>query len=92
MHTLQSYQVAEPGQVNTIHILNSGEIISSLEDYLKFEDRFSWVNRSFIIAKMLELRKLTDTRKKSIIAIYEEGHLIREYVNVEETFRPLSFC
>jgi len=92
MPTLQSYQVAEPGQVNTIHILNSGEIISSLEDYLRFEDRFSWVNRSFIISKMLELRKLTDTRKKSVIAIYEEGHFIREYVNVEESFRPLSFC
>jgi hypothetical protein len=92
MPALQPYQVADPGQVNTIHILNSGEIISSLEDYLRFEDRFSWVNRSFIISKMLELRKLTDTRKKSIIAIYEEGHFIREYVNVEESFRPLSFC
>lgn len=92
MQTFQSYQVTEPGLVNTIHILSSGEIISSLEEYLKVEDRFSWVNRSFIIAKMLELRKVTDSRKKSIIAIYEEGHLIREYINVEETFRPLSFC
>jgi hypothetical protein len=91
MDTVQSYQIADPGSVNTIHILNSGEIISSLEEYLKFEDRFSWVNRSFIISKMLQLRKLTDSKKKSIIAIYEEGHLIREYVNVDETFRPLSF-
>lgn len=78
--------------MNTIHILNTGEIISSLEEYLKVEERFSWVNRSFIISKMLQLRKLTDNKKKSVIAIYEEGHHIREYVNVEETFRPLSFC
>jgi hypothetical protein len=91
MQPVQSYDPVDPGKVNTIHILKSGEIISSLEDYLKVEDRFAWVNRSFIISKILELRRLTDNQKKSVIAIYEEGQKIREYVNVYETFKHLSF-
>ena len=91
MSSSTSYQSGDPGIVNTIHILNTGEIISSLEEYLKVEERFAWVNRSFIITKILALRKLTDHQKKSVIAIYEEGQKIREYINVDETFKPLSF-
>jgi hypothetical protein len=67
-------------------------MISNVEDYLKFEDRFEWVDRRFIIEKMLHLRQLTDEQKRSVIVIYEDGQKIREYVNVEPTFKPLAFC
>jgi hypothetical protein len=87
-----SFHQADFGIVSTMHILNSGEIISSLAEYQKVEDRFSWVDRSFIVSKILHLRKLTDDTKRSVIVIYEEGHLIKEYVNVEHAFKPLAFC
>ena len=82
----------QPGTVNTVHILNSGEILCSLEEYMLFESRFEWVDRSHIVAKMLDLRRRTDTTRKSVIAIYEEGQRIKEFVNVDDTFIPLSFC
>lgn len=92
MSLLPSFQFRDYGIVSTIHILQSGEVISSVEDYLKVEDRFSWVDRSYIISKILHLRKLTDDHKRSVIVIYEDGHHIREYVNVEHEFIPLAYC
>jgi len=82
----------QPGTVNTVHILNSGEILCSLEQYMSFESRFEWVDRSQIVAKMLDLRRRTDKTRKSVIAIYEEGQRIKEFVNVDDSFIPLSFC
>jgi hypothetical protein len=81
-----------PGSVFTIHILNTGEIISNVEDYMKVEDRFDWVDRKFIIEKMLHLRQLTDEEKRSVIVIYEDGQQIKEFINVEPSFKPLAFC
>jgi hypothetical protein len=78
--------------VSTIHVLKSGEIISSLTDYLKVEEKFGWVDRTEIVTRVLALRDRTDNYKKSVIVIYEEGHFIREYLHVEENFRPLLFC
>jgi hypothetical protein len=92
MSLLPSLQLRDYGIVSTIHVLQSGEVISSVEDYLKVEDRFSWVDRAYIISKILHLRKLTDDRKRSVIVIYEDGHMIREYVNVEHEFIPLAYC
>ena len=92
MDTTHDRQVSERGLVSTIHVLKSGEIISSVQDYMKVEDRFSWVDRTYIIAKILDLQKKTDDRRRSYIVIYEDGNLIREYVNVDQTFKPLSFC
>ena len=80
------------GSVRTIHILNTGEIISSLAEYEKVEQRFSWVNKRDILSKLLHLRNLTDHHKLSVLVIYEDGQLIREFINVEENFKPLSFC
>ena len=91
MNSTQDYRVSERGLVSTIHVLKSGEVISSLQDYLKVEDRFSWVDRTFIVSKILELQKKTDDHKRSFIVIYEDGNLIREFVNVEQGFKPLSF-
>ncbi|HLY69237.1 MAG TPA: hypothetical protein VKR53_05880 [Puia sp.] len=88
----QSYITHHPGAVFTVHILNTGEIISNVEEYMKFEDRFEWVDRKFIIEKMLHLRQLTDEEKRSVIVIYEDGQKIREFVNVEHSFKPLAFC
>jgi hypothetical protein len=92
MDTTHDRQVSERGLVSTIHVLKSGEIISSVQDYMKVEDRFAWVDRTYIIAKILDLQKKTDDRRRSYIVIYEDGNLIREYVNVDQTFKPLSFC
>ena len=75
-----SIKFRDYGIVNTIHILRSGEVVSSVDGYMKVEDRFLWVD------------KLTDDHKRSVIVIYEEGHIIREYVNVEHEFVPLAYC
>ncbi|MBS1600024.1 MAG: hypothetical protein JST75_17490 [Bacteroidetes bacterium] len=91
MNTVDDYRVSERGVVSTIHVLNTGEIISSVQDYMKVEDRFSWVDRTFIISKILELQKKTDDRKRSFIVIYEDGNLIREFVNVDQGFKPLGY-
>ena len=92
MALLPSLPLRDYGIVSTIHILESGEVISSIEGYLKVEDRFSWVDKAFIVSKILSLRKLTDDSKRSVIAIYEDGHKIREFVNVEHEFVPLAYC
>jgi len=34
---------------------------------------------------------MTDLGKKSIIVYYEKGHQIKEHINVEANFIPLSF-
>ncbi|HVM89351.1 MAG TPA: hypothetical protein VMT76_14275 [Puia sp.] len=86
-----SIPVRDYGIVSTIHILQSGEIINSVEDYMKVEDRFSWVDKAYLVSKILQLRKLTDESKRSVIVIYEDGHLIKEYVNVEKEFVHLVY-
>ena len=88
---MDDYQVSERGLVSTIHVLKSGEIISTVHDYMKVEDRFSWVDKTFIVSKILELQKKTDDRRRSFIVIYEDGNLIREFVNVDQTFKPLNY-
>ena len=92
MTPAQTFHQANFGIVSTIHVLNSGEIISSLTDYQKVEERFAWVDRSTIVSRILHLRRLTDDTKRSVIVIYEEGHFIKEYINVDHEFRPLVFC
>jgi hypothetical protein len=88
---MEDYQVSERGIVSTVHILKTGEVISSVQDYMKVEDRFSWVDRTFIVSKILALQKRTDDRKRSFIVIYEDGNLIREFVNVDQSFKPLTY-
>jgi hypothetical protein len=78
--------------VNTLHILKTGEVISSLSDYEKVQEKFGWVNKADIVARFLSLRGRTENHKKSMLVIYEEGHLIREYLHVEDNFSPLLFC
>jgi hypothetical protein len=39
-----------------------------------------------MIARLLTLRRVTDPEKKSIIAIYEEGQVIKEFINLDEHF------
>jgi hypothetical protein len=88
---MEDYQVSERGIVSTVHVLKTGEVISSVQDYMKVEDRFSWVDRTFIITKILALQKRTDDRKRSFIVIYEDGNVIREFVNVDQSFKPLTY-
>ena len=77
------------GNVNTLHILNTGEVISSHDQYKFVEDRFTWVDKPRIISRILRLRLLTESHKKTIIAIYEEGQVIKEFINVDDYFTPL---
>ncbi|HMH32541.1 MAG TPA: hypothetical protein VK543_05895 [Puia sp.] len=91
MDSSQDYHVSERGIVSTVHILKSGEVITTVQDYMKVEDRFAWVDRTFIITKILALQKRTDDRKRSFIVIYEDGNVIKEFVNVEQGFKPLTF-
>jgi hypothetical protein len=92
MNTITDSRISEKGFVSTIHVLTGGEIIYSLQDFMKIESRFSWVNKRYLVSKILELQKKTDDRKRSYIVIYEDGNLIREFLNVDSTFRPLPFC
>ncbi len=91
MSHIQTYQLPDFARVYTIHVLTTGEIISSLEDYLKVKERFAWVDQSQIISSIFRLRRLTESPRKSVIVIYEENRAIKEYVNVEENFKPLIF-
>ena len=92
MNSFTSFDIPNLGSVTTVHILKGGELVLSLDEYQKVEDRFTWVNRRDIVTKILRLRSLTDLTKKSIIAIYEEGNSIKEFVNVDPDFKPLPFC
>ncbi|MES1218465.1 MAG: hypothetical protein ABUT20_23360 [Bacteroidota bacterium] len=78
------------GNVNTLHILNTGEVISTHDQYQFVEDRFNWVDKARIISRILRLRLLTESHKKSVIAIYEDGQVIKEYINVDDYFQPLA--
>ena len=82
----ESFAPSSPSKVTTVHILANGQIIGSLPEFQLVEDRFAWVPRADMIARLLTLRRITDPDKKSIIAIYEKGHVIREFVNLDEHF------
>jgi hypothetical protein len=69
-------------------VLLSGELIYSREDYEKVKDRFSWVDQHFILSEVLRLRRLTDTGKQSVIAIYENGRHIKPFMNLQYDFHP----
>ncbi|HLX91986.1 MAG TPA: hypothetical protein VKR32_09910 [Puia sp.] len=83
-----SFQLPDYGQVHTLHVLKSGEIITTLAEFEPVEHRFQWVDRKAIIQRILYLRTVTDNAKKSVIVIYEDGQLVRELVNVEREFVP----
>ena len=92
MHSVEISPMSERGFVSTVHILKDGEIIYSLQDFQKIESRFSWVDKKYLVSKILELQKKTDDRRRSFLVIYEDGNQIREYVNMDQTFQPLPYC
>ena len=92
MHSAEVFPISEKGFVSTVHVLKDGEIIYSLQDFLKIESRFSWVDKKYLVSKILELQKKTDDRRRSFLVIYEDGNQIREYVNMDQTFQPLPYC
>jgi hypothetical protein len=81
-----SFAPSSPSKVTTVHILDDGQIVGSLQEFQLVEDRFAWVSRADMITRLLTLRRITDPEKKSIIAIYEQGRVIREFVNLDEHF------
>ena len=92
MKAFTSYSPSASGIVNTVHVLKSGEIVQGVQEYLKVENHFSWVDRKSIVEKILRLRTLTDEKKSSVIVLYEDGHHIREFINVDHPFTPLAYC
>ncbi len=86
------YNPSASGTVSTVHVLKSGEIVHGVQEYLKVENHFSWVDRKSIVEKILRLRTLTDEKKSSVIVLYEEGHHIKEFINVDYSFTPLAYC
>jgi hypothetical protein len=92
MHPVETSAPSDKGFVSTVHVLKDGEIIYSFQDFLKIENRFSWVDRRYLVGKILELQRKTDDRRRSFLVIYEEGNQIREYVNMDQTFKPLPYC
>ena len=92
MHSVEASPFPERGFVSTVHVLKDGEIIYSLQDFLKIENRFTWVDKKYLVSKILELQKKTDDRRRSFLVIYEDGNQIREFVNMDHTFKPLPYC
>ena len=92
MHSLDVSIISERGFVSTVQVLKTGEIIHSLQEFLKIENRFSWVDKKYLVGKILELQRKTDDRRRSFLVFYEEGNQIREYVNMDQTFQPLPYC
>ena len=92
MYSVETSAPSERGFVSTVHVLKGGEMIYSLQDFLKIETRFSWVDKKFLINKILELQKKTDDRRRSFLVFYEEGNQIREYINMDHSFTPLPYC
>jgi hypothetical protein len=92
MHSPLNTLTRNAMQVNTMHVLISGEIISSFEGYEKVQERFDWADRRTCIQRILRLKSLTHDGKKSLIVYYEEGHLVKEHINVETDFLPLNFA
>jgi len=82
----ENYNV--PASVRTVHVLLTGELIYSREEYERVKERFSWVDQHFILSEVLRLRRLTDTGKQSVIAIYENGHLIKPFHEPAIRFSP----
>jgi hypothetical protein len=73
MHTVEASPLSDRGFVSTVHVLKDGEIIYSLQEFLKIESRFSWVDKKYLVSKILELQKKTDDRRRSFPVIYEDG-------------------
>ena len=78
--------MSHSANVRTVHILKTGELIFSLEEYKKVQERFSWVDKAFVLSEIFRLRPLTDTDRYSFVVIYEDSKLIKPLLNLEPEF------
>ena len=72
-------------QVDVVHILKDGTIIISSKEFQLHQDKFDWVNIISIQRLIISLRPMTDSNRKSIVAIFETGE-IKQYPNVSMNF------
>lgn len=72
-------------QVVLVHILKDGTIILSAKELEPHEDKFAWVNVLGVERLITSLRPMTDSNRKSIVAIFETGE-IKQYPNVSKNF------
>jgi hypothetical protein len=81
-----SQPIQDFASVQTIYVLQSGELVHSLSDFEKVRERFSWLDKKLILTELLHVRSSTESGKKSIIAVYEEGKNLRTFLNLENDF------
>jgi hypothetical protein len=72
-------------QVDIVHILRDGTVIFSAKELFANQDKFNWVNIIGIQRLVITLRPMTDSNRKSIVAIFETGE-IKQYPNVSKNF------
>ena len=82
-------------EVQTIHILNSGEILKGDKQLNPHKELFAWVKQDMIVQKHLELRSQTEDGRKSVIAIIKmvKLFLIQMLIRVllHETLNRITF-
>lgn len=83
----QTEAAARPA-VCIVRILSTGEPVITLNEYREVADRFAWEDRSVILKRLFHLQQQTDENRRSYIVIYENNRSIKEYLNVDEFFRP----
>lgn len=76
-------------QIVLVHVLADGTIILSAKELQSHEDKFAWVNVLGVERLITALRPMTDSNRKSIIAIFETGE-IKQYPNVSKNFTDYS--
>ena len=79
-------------EIQTFHVLESGEIISSLNEFLPVEEKFKWVDKKDMIKRVIALRSRTEPGSRSALVYYENGKMVKEFLNVLEGFKPLGYC
>lgn len=76
----------EFSSVQTIYILRTGEHVTSLSDFDSIKDRFHWLDKKVLLTELLHVRGMTEAGNKSIIAVFEEGKMMKTFLNLAPDF------
>ena len=61
--------------VVVVNILNFGKLFSTKRELELHAGKFNWVDKNNVVDWVVGLRTKTETNKKSVIAVYEEGKI-----------------
>ena len=84
----QSLMNSEFSSVQTVYILQSGEQLVSLQEFERVRDKFDWVDKKVLLTEILHVRTMTSQGCRSIIAVYEDGKMIKTFLNLSADFHP----